>query len=341
MTFVAWISERSERDRRSVCRALGLGWSRYQRWQALAKAGVDLDDRHAGGRTLDRPLPDERQAVIDYALTRPTDGYRRLAWQMVDDDIAYLSESAVYRILDDADLLHRWSRSRRGGNKPPKPTAPHERWHTDIMHLRVGDTWYFLVSFIDAYSRYLVHWELLTNMTAREITLAQAEALARHPDAKPEIVTDRGCQYTSKEYHKLMERFELKHILCRVAHPQSNGIIERYHRTTREALESSPPRHYTQALRIIAAWVEEYNDNRLHAGLGYIEPVEYFRGDPERRRAVRREKLNRAAKRRRQTNLAQEEPEKDRDRDSEPELSTAGGSLPTSMETHSRSAAVY
>jgi transposase InsO family protein len=317
-----------------------VGWSRYQRWSSREAAGETLTDCHGGGRPLDTPLDEERRAVIDYALGRPESGYRRLAWQMVDEDVAYLSESAVYRILDAEDLLCRWARPRRGsGNRPPRPTAPHQRWHTDIMHLRINDTWYFLVSFIDAYSRYLLHWRLLPRMTAEEVTLVQLEALEKYPHARPEIVSDRGSQYTSAEYRKLIHRFELKHILCRVAHPQSNGILERYHRTTREALDQNPPRDYLQAVDIIEAWVKEYNENRLHAGLHYIEPAEYFRGDPQRRREQRRAKLERGRAHRREHNLAQESQAGRHVCKSE--LPTASVPAPTSMVTHSRRAAAH
>lgn len=114
---------------------------------------------------MDAILPEEKQAVVDYALAHPKDGYRRLAWQMVDADVAFLSPSSVYRVLNDEDLLYRWKRSTRSGEAPLKPTRPHERWderwHTDLMYLRIGDVWYFLTTVIDAYSRYVVHWELL------------------------------------------------------------------------------------------------------------------------------------------------------------------------------------
>ena len=340
MSFVPWVSERSARTQRRVCRGLGLGWSRYQRWCSRVAAGEELADRHGGGRPLDSPLPEERQAVIDYALARPKDGYRRLAWQMVDEDVAYLSESAVYRILDSENLLCRWATASHGsGNAPPPPSAPHQRWHTDIMHLRLADTWYFLVSFIDAYSRYIVHWRLLPKMTAEEVALVQLEALEKYPDAKPEIVSDRGSQYTSREYRKLLERFELEHILCRVAHPQSNGIIERYHRSTRAALRDDPPAHFLQAQDVIAEWVEDYNEHRLHAGLRYVEPAEYFGGDPERRLAERRAKLERGRRHRRQANLAREDQGIRPIRQSE--LPTVGVTAPTSMVTHSRRAVAY
>ena len=77
---------------------------------------------------------------------------------MVDADVAYLSRSSVYRILSDADLVYRWKRGGRSGDKPAPPTRVHERWHTDLIYLRVGDGWYFLVTVLDAYSRYVVRW---------------------------------------------------------------------------------------------------------------------------------------------------------------------------------------
>ena len=190
------------------------------------------------------------------------------------------------------------------------------------MHLRVGDTWYFLVSFLDAYSRFIVHWELLPTMKKEDISLALLAALEKFPGTAPEIVSDRGCQYTSKEFHKLVAKFELNHILCRVAHPQSNGTIERYHRSTREALAGNPPHNLSKARQLIGEWVEEYNETRLHAGLKYIEPAEYFRGDPQRRMETRRKKLEDARANRLATNARMR---------AVSELPTAGGPAPTSL----------
>lgn len=309
LRFVPWVSVRSGQSRRRVCERLGLGWSRYQRWRLDCARPAPSAGRPERAPHLDSPLPWETSAAIDFALDHPKDGYRRLAWMMVDGDVAHLSESAVHRILAERDLLHRWARAgRKGAQAPPPATAPNQRWHTDIMNLRLGDSWYFLVSFLDAYSRYIVHWELLPSMTADRVALAQLAALERQPGAKPQIVSDRGCQYTSREYKQLIRRFELEHILCRVAHPQSNGLIERWHRSTRDALEDAGTGDtHPKALKAIAAWVEEYNDRRLHAGLGYIEPAEYFRGDPAARVGRRKEKLATARENRRRVNRARAE----------------------------------
>jgi transposase InsO family protein len=250
--------------------------------------------------------------VIAYALAHPRDGYRRLAWQMIDDDVAFLSPSSVYRVLNEADLLYRWKRSARVGEPPPKPTRPNERWHTDIVYLRVEDSWFFLVTVIDAYSRYVVHWDLLPSMTAADVRLVIQEALERSGMAtalvKPQIVSDNGSQFTSKNFKQLVRQFELKHIRIRTDHPESNGVIERYHRTTREEIGEEELRNLSHAREIIAKWVRHYNERRLHAGIGYMEPAVYYSGDSEERKSCRATKLRAAREARRRINAERPEP---------------------------------
>jgi hypothetical protein len=87
-------------------------------------------------------LPEEIEAAMAYAKTRPRDGYRRLAWMMVDEDVVYLSPSTVFRILDSRDLLYRWKRPGPGeGRQVPEATCPNEAWHIDLMYLWVRGRW--------------------------------------------------------------------------------------------------------------------------------------------------------------------------------------------------------
>ena len=304
--MIGFLKARSGQSARQLCRALGLTWGRYQRWQRRQRQGQDLaDGAGGGGPGLDAALPWEVRATIDYALAHPKDGYRRLTWQMIDEEVAYLSESSVYRLLAERQLLCRWRPSARSPHAPPaRPTAPHQRWHTDLMYLQVADRWYFLVTFLDAYSRYIVHWELLSAMTAQDISLATLAALEKYPGKYPQLVSDHGSQYTSREFKRLVRQFELEHLLCRVHHPQSNGLLERYHRTTRASLAEQDLHDLGQARRILGRWVAEYNDRRLHAGLHYLRPADYFQGDPAARLHERRAKLRWAREVRRHTWLA-------------------------------------
>ncbi len=285
---------------RRILARLGLARSTYRAWVARA-ADAALADRPPVAPVLDAVLPEETTAVRRYALAHPQDGYRRLAWQMVDADVAYLSPSSVYRILREADLLYRWKRGGRSGEQPAPPTRVHERWHTDLMYLRVGDGWYFLVTVLDAYSRYVVHWELLATMTAVDVRYVIQHALEL-TGAHPRVVTDNGTQFTAAEFKDLVRRFAVEHIRIRAYHPESNGLVERFHRSTREALGDEALRTFERARALLGEWVRHYNEARLHAGLGYLPPAEYYRGDPAARRRERHAKLQRGRAERRRLN---------------------------------------
>mgnify|MGYP001344917595 CR=1 FL=1 len=79
-----------------------------------------------------------------------------------------------------------------------------------------------------AYSRYIVHWELLTSMLAQDVVAVTHAALLLVPGAKPRIVHDRGAQFIGKEFKVLIKHFALQDIKIRVNHPESNGIYERF-----------------------------------------------------------------------------------------------------------------
>lgn len=285
---------------RRVLHHLGLSKARYRDWTRRAAVGA-LGDRPPIAPSRDGILAEEKAAVLAYALAHPKEGYRRLTWQMIDADVAYLSESSVYRVLNDADLLYRWKRRTSEGTAPAKPTRPHQRWHTDLMYLRIADCWYFLVTVLDAYSRYVVHWELLATMAAADVRLVIQAALER-TGAAPSVVTDNGSQFTATEFKDLVRRFALEHIRIRTYHPESNGLVERFHRSTRDALGDETLQNLSQARAIIARWVEHYNEERLHAGLGYLPPAEFYRGNPAARIEERRIKLESARQQRRRIN---------------------------------------
>jgi len=303
LATVARAQEQSTQPLNWILAELGLTRSVYYDWLEREREG-SLADRMVVPRSPLVALPDEIEAATAYAKAHPREGYRRLAWMMVDEDVVYLTPSTVYRILDRYDLLYRWKRPELGqGKRIPEATYPNEVWHVDLMYLWVKGRWYFLVSILDSYSRYIVHWELALSMRAQEIAEIVSLALEQVPGMKPRIVRDNGSQFVAKEWREVMRHFELEDIPIRVRHPESNGRIERYHRSVRdEAFADEEVDGFYQARDLLAEWVRYYNEQRLHSALKYLRPVDYYRGNPDKLLAERKRKLTDAAVRRREVN---------------------------------------
>jgi hypothetical protein len=158
MQIVAQTKRRSGWRVYRTLAALGVPRSVYYAW----KRRESLVDKVGTPCRVYELLPEERAAICEFALAFPKIGYRKLTWMMVDAGTACVGESTVYRVLSDADLLSRWKRSAASsGEYNFRPVAPNQQWHVDVMYVWVVARFYFLVSFVDAYSRYVVHHKLL------------------------------------------------------------------------------------------------------------------------------------------------------------------------------------
>lgn len=256
-------------------------------------------------------LPSERAAVRGYALKHPGVRHRELAWKMVDDDVVYLSPSTVYRILCDEELVAPWRRRRKRSREPDeKAGRPDAVWATDLKYVAVGDRHYYLISFLDEFSRYIVHHELLRTMDGGTVGLAaQAalETLPRDGDGRlvitPVIRSDNGSCYISREFGGVLNEHGLVHRRITPHCPEENGLIERAHRTFAEALDGEELTDFLQAEKVVGKMIRWYNHERLHSALGFLTPADVYRGDPAARRAERRRKLSHARHRRREYNL--------------------------------------
>ena len=170
---------------------MGVSSTSYYRWlRERAKAGgVSAPIRPVQAYEA---LEDEKQAVRVFACRHTELRHRELVWRMIDEDVAYLSLSTVYRILREGNLVCPWRRrSKHQREELEKAQRPDERWGTDLMYLRIGVGQYYLVTFLDEYSRYLVHWELLTNMDGASVSWAAAAVLEKLPQSLEGRSVDR------------------------------------------------------------------------------------------------------------------------------------------------------
>src|SRR5690606_7242912 len=166
MEIVQQTKKRSGWTVRRTLAALGVPSSVYYAW----KNRESLEDRPGKPCRVDELLAEERAAICEFALQYPQIGYRKLTWMMVDAAVACVGESSVYRALSEADLLSRWKRSRASsGEYHFRPTGPNQQWHTDVMYVWIAARFCFLLSFIDAYSRYVVHHKLLLSLDGASV----------------------------------------------------------------------------------------------------------------------------------------------------------------------------
>jgi putative transposase len=296
---------------RRTLAALGIARRSYYRWLKEEAWAKDRPTEPSPPVSPYEALSEEKQAVLAYARKHPELRHREMAWRMVDEDVAYLSPSTVYRILKEANLVCPWRRrAKRKKALEEKATRPDQRWSTDLMSIQVGNRVYYFVAFLDDYSRYIVHHELLLGMDGLSVSLAAQkgiETLPKGPDgqpvATPEIRSDNGGCYISKEFRVVLQENGLGHHRIKPHCPEENGLMERANRTVREGLEGEELTDLLTAERVIARVVHHYGHERLHSALGYLPPWEFYRGDPSRRFEERRRKLFQARHRRRERNL--------------------------------------
>lgn len=302
---------RSDWPAGKTLKSLGVPRTTYYRWLREERWAKGLPAERTRPVQAFEALPEEQEAVKGYALKHPEIRHRELSWRMLDEEVACLSASTVYRILREADLMHRHrGRTKRYREELEKAQQPDERWATDLMHMQVGGRTYYFVAFLDEYSRYIVHWELLHSMDGASVsTSAQAalETLPKGEDGKasrkPEIRSDRGSAYISREFREVLDWHELTHAKIKPHCPEENGLMERANRTFREALDECEVTDYYGLQDALSRIIRWYNEERLHSSLGWLRPQDYYRGQPNRLHGVRRLKLVQARHRRKQINL--------------------------------------
>lgn len=281
--------------RRQVLAALGISPASFYRWQQpTPTAQISVTQRGTGLAAVPAPTPAEEASVREYARTHPRLGYKKLAWQMLDQNVAALRPHEVYAILQRLDLIARRPKTEEPPlTRPEPPRRPDEVWHVDLMYVRLAGRWYYLVDIVDGYSRFLVHWSLNTTMLAETVTLTVQQALdqLQKPEAPPRIVHDHGSQFTGAEWRSLIKSTGLIDIKTRVAHPESNGVVERLHRTHREEASLDEDAGYHAAQTQFTNWCRYYNHERPHSALKHLCPIDYYRGDPAARLTERHTKL--------------------------------------------------
>jgi len=224
---------------------------------------------------------------------------------MLDRNIVAVSPSSVYRVLSAAGLLQRWNRkTSKKGTGFVQPLKPHEHWHIDVSYVNLCGTFYYLCTLLDGYSRYIVHWELRKTMTEKDIEIIMQRARENFPDAKPRIISDNGPQFIAKDFKAYIRLTGMSHVRTSPYYPQSNGKLERYHKTIKtECIRPKVALSLEEARTQIAEYIRYYNEERLHSAIGYIAPKDKLEGRDRQIFKERDQKLEAARAERKQKRL--------------------------------------
>jgi putative transposase len=257
---------------------------------------------------------EEKRVVISYALSHTELNHREMSYRMIDEDVAFMSPSSVYRILKENSLL-----VRRGKREKPENWNPHERliasdqvWQTDLMVLSFGGKDYYFLSYLDVYSRFVVYHKLLMSMTGDTIREVTQQALIETARTPLVIQSDNGSGYISSEFRSYLLKSEIEHHRIHPHCPNENAEIERFHRTVRELVDPDDAADFKHLNELIKERIDYYNYRRYHSAIGFVTPWLKYNGKAEIILETRKRKLERARKKRMKINYKRFQEEKQR-----------------------------
>ena len=271
------------RGKRQALMALGIPKSSYYRWR---QGQPDSGNRR---RPWNRITPEEEDKVLAIAREYTELSSRQLSAWITDNKGFAISESTVYRILRREGLVKRQESQLTAANEyHTKTKRPHQMWATDASYFRVvGWGYYYLVTVMDDYSRFILAWKLQQDMSANSLIEVVQEAVDAMGmtdvpvEDRTRLLSDNGAGYVSKAFRNYLRLVGIGHILAAPFHPQTNGKIERYHRSIKGELSLLPYEVPSQLERAITDFVDYYNYRRYHKALSNVTPADVLYGRRE------------------------------------------------------------
>jgi len=271
------------RAKRRTLMALGIARSSYYRWR---QGTGNLTKRR---RAWNRITPREEEQVLVAAREHPELSSRQLSAKITDNGGFAVSESTVFRILKREGLVKRQELQPMAAKEYRiKTKRPHQMWATDASYFKVvGWGYYYLVTVMDDYSRFILAWKLQRDMSANSLIEVVQDAV----DAtgmtdvslkdRTRLLSDNGAGYISRIFRDYLKLVGIDHILSAPFHPQTNGKVERYQQSVKREVNQLPYEFPSQLEKAIADFVDYYNYRRYHKALGNVTPADVLFGRRE------------------------------------------------------------
>jgi transposase-like protein len=284
------VVEQSAFSVKRTLKELGINRSTFYQWyRRYVDYGYDgLADGKPTPRKFWNKIPEQvKEQVVEIALEHPEKSPRELAWFITDNEAYFISESSVYRILKAYDLITSPAYIVVSAkDKFEHPTRRvNELWQTDFSYFKIiGWGWYYLSTVMDDYSRYIISWQLFPTMSTTDVQKTLDIAVARtgvdkvKVKLRPRLLSDNGPCYLSKELKTYLDDRDIKHIRSAPYHPQTQGKIERYHRSIKNVITLHNYYFPTELEQAISEFVNYYNNKRYHESLNNLTPADVFHG---------------------------------------------------------------
>ena len=184
-------------------------------------------------------------------------------------------------------------------------------WRTDASYFFVvGWGYYYLISVLDDYSRMIVGWRVQSSMSSADIieVIQVAAEFTGQPtvpvEPGPALLTDNGPGFLSRALDDFLNMRFMRHVVASPCHPQTNGKMERYHRTAKARVNVFVYHSVEELIEAMDSFVNYYNYERYHEALGNVTPADVYHGRREHILQRRKEVQVQTIERRRQYNKA-------------------------------------
>ena len=231
-----------------------------------------------------------RKAKYFFKKSRNSLGYRELRKKLRNEGFS-VSDYGVQKLMATRGLVvtqrveYKVTTKRKHSdavadnllNQNFNPVAPNQVWAGDVTYLRTGEGLMYLAIVMDLYSRRIVGWHIDKRMTTDLVSKAMMKAYnLRQPPKGLVFHSDRGSQYTSKQYRQLLWSYGVRAGMGDVGACWDNAIVERFFGSLKHDWLLKVPQPTCEHMRNdVAAYMRYYNLERLHTANGDLSPVEY------------------------------------------------------------------
>jgi transposase InsO family protein len=281
------IVQDSELGVKQTLEELGISRSTFYVWYKnyLEDGYEGLKPKSPNRKSFWNKIPEkEKKKVREIALEEENLSPRELAFHITDKKGWFISESSVYRILKEYNLITspKWILMAAADEFKDKTKHIHQQWQTDFTYFKIiGWGWYYLATIMDDYSRYIIHWELCSNMESGDAMRVVEQALhitGLTEKKRPRLLSNNGSCYVSSAFKEFIDRQNMGHVKGAPYHPQTQGKIERYHRTMKNVVKLENYYYPDELRNRLAEFVNFYNNHRYHESLGNVTPADVYFG---------------------------------------------------------------